>query len=107
MSADAPPTLVVNRPRCVIALPHVPTAWAVTEGNVEALADDIPPMLHGRSIIVWVHGFRQRYFRVIGLASHLAHRLAATPADAGQAPTVLAFLWPCHKKRAAYARARA
>ena len=95
-ASSAPLTLVENRPAIAVVLPHVPRAWALPA---------IPAGLAGRRVVLWVHGFRQRYFRVIGLADHLARRLGcpvpgptANDAD-GTAPTVLAFLWPCHASK--------
>ena len=56
--------------------------------------------------MLWVHGFRQRYFRVVSVAHHLLKRFRdADAADAG--PVVMPFLWPCHEHGLAYALARA
>eukprot|EP00966_Prymnesium_polylepis_P045955 1063626-Prymnesium_polylepis.1 len=57
-----------------VSLPHVTRAWALPE-EAAGSATTVPDALRGRRVFVWVHGFRQRYFRVIGVASHLAHRL--------------------------------
>lgn len=126
-AATAPPVPVANHPGCAVTLPHVRECHRL-DGDAPSAAC-VPPALHGRHIHVWVHGFRQRYFRVIGVASHLVHQLATSElatsqlaAQAGQAaqsaeggvqrtqsasPCVLAFLWPCHSRKAAYALARA
>ena len=123
MAEAAPATVVINRPSLSVKLPHVPRAWAlrattdaaVSESASSASAVDIPEELAGRRVVVWVHGFRQRYFRVISVASHLAHQLGCQGGDGegdedggtASRTVVLAFLWPSHCNKAAYGLARA
>lgn len=117
-AAAAPPTAVRNQAAfsfhttqsarqrfgTELTVPHVPECWAYPE---EEAAEDwaLPAALQGRRVFVWVHGFRQKYFRVVSIASHLQHRLP--PAEDGTVPPlVLAFAWPCHSAKVAYVPAR-
>ncbi|KAL1526593.1 hypothetical protein AB1Y20_015298 [Prymnesium parvum] len=138
LAEGAPPTPVHLRPEITVRIPFVRKAWAIADPTSEgAERREIPDALRGRKVFVWVHGFRQRYFRVISVASHLATRLGcampgdssttiayksgkhsanegadATPVTGGSSfgaadPVVLAFVWPCHSRKAAYHLARA
>eukprot|EP00445_Apocalathium_hangoei_P022035 CAMPEP_0203900506 /NCGR_PEP_ID=MMETSP0359-20131031/42771_1 /ASSEMBLY_ACC=CAM_ASM_000338 /TAXON_ID=268821 /ORGANISM="Scrippsiella Hangoei, Strain SHTV-5" /LENGTH=248 /DNA_ID=CAMNT_0050823985 /DNA_START=24 /DNA_END=766 /DNA_ORIENTATION=+ len=59
-----------------------------------------------RPIVVYVHGFRERYARHINTLCHLRHVLVAGSVDVAAAPAIVGFLWPCHKKGLAYGRSR-
>ena len=115
-AASSPPTKVTNQASCptltVPTVPHVPECFAIQAEEATASATGSPPplptSLRGRRVVVWVHGFRQRYFRVVNVAAHLLHRLGqGTSAPPPTSPIVLAFLWPCHARKAAYGLARA
>lgn len=81
-------------------IPRVREYWILSGG--------VPKRLVGRPIVVWVHGFRQRYGRVLHVASHLLHRLRSATCEISQLKlAVVAFLWPCHDKSYANARADA
>lgn len=125
-AAVAPaPLAVVNDPTLRFAVPGVRRAWALPE---DAVADTLTgaspltvPSLSGRRVVLYVHGFRQGFRRTMGCVSNLNDRLGgrrAVPegaAGAEGAPQpgsdtahacVMAFLWPAHHGKLAYARAR-
>lgn len=101
-TAAAKPVPVANHPGRTVMLPRVKDCY-----ELQAHAVCIPPGLRHRHVHVWVHGFRQRFFRVIAVASHLVHQLASHSGQESSAPSVVAFLWPCHARKAAYGLARA
>lgn len=115
-AASSPPTKVTNQALCptltIPPVPHVPECFAIPAEESAASATGsphpLPTALHGRQVVVWVHGFRQRYFRVVNVAAHLLHRVEQGTSAPPPSPTiVLAFLWPCHARKAAYGLARA
>lgn len=105
-AAACAPTRVVNRPAVLMTLPHVAECWLVHEGS-GVTEMQLPMSLESREVFIWVHGLGQRYFRVVGVASHLANRLGCDPDAADEGRRVVAFLWPSHtRRRLAYAPAR-
>ena len=97
-AAACEPTKVVNRPAVLMTLPHVAECWVVHEGS-GVTEMRLPLSLESREVFIWVHGLGQRYFRVVGVATHLARRLGCDPDAADDGRRALAFLWPSHSRR--------
>lgn len=109
LASRSPTTVVVNDEAASVALPFVSHCWALdraldfgSSGNCRAVT---PEVLSGRTVIVWVHGFRQRFFRVVSVGHHLLSLLGMGAGE--EKPAVVTFLWPCHLGAAGYGRARA
>jgi len=106
LSSRSPPTQVVNAENLQVALPYIPRCWSL---EAEHLTDVsvLPETLRNRAVIIWIHGFRQRFFRVASVAHHVLRRCTeSSQSSDGSAPLVIPFLWPCHLKGVAYMRAR-
>ena len=100
-AASLPPSTYSDGGPMSQPLPNVSTVWQLSTKEGESSA--MPAALTGRRVIFWVHGFRQRYFRVVNVADHLR---SATDDASGSPPLVVSFVWPCHSKKAAFSLAR-
>lgn len=72
-----------------------------------AEAETHPDLPRNRTVLVYVHGFRQRYWQVVGCGMHLLTRingLRAVTEEGGVA--VVGFLWPSHRRNYLLARAK-
>lgn len=122
ITSAEPRTVVVNLPSLQMSVPCVDRAWALTQAGASFSFDC--RAFAGRSIVIYVHGFRQSFNRTLGAASHLNERLGGRPgvpapggSESAQEPEpevdtdreracVLAFLWPASSKKVAYSLAR-
>lgn len=109
LNSRSPSTLVVNGDgtETPVSLPFISQVWSL-ERRFATDATQLPDDLVGCTVILWVHGFKQRYFRVVSVAGHVLHRFRTHDVsdNCGNAPVVLAFMWPSHLKAASYGRAR-
>lgn len=102
VESRVPCTVVVNRPDTSMSLPFVPQCWLVQLPEM-INAPSLPQELNGRSVAIWVHGFRQKYLRVVSVANHLYRSLDG---KSDPRPVVVAFLWPCSSGKMEYRKAR-
>ena len=56
------------------------------------------------NVVLYVHGHRTRYYKVIAALSHLFHICQNTVA--ADSCYVIGFLWPCHSKKVSSAKAK-
>jgi len=103
LSSRTPSTRIVNTSDGTddAALPYVQECWSIWEGMTSSL----PSAFVGKPVLVWVHGFRQRFFRVVSVAHHVLHHVREV-LGADSEVVVLSFLWPCHLQGLAYSKAR-
>eukprot|EP00747_Dinoflagellata_sp_TGD_P225759 gnl/TRDRNA2_/TRDRNA2_99500_c1_seq2.p1 gnl/TRDRNA2_/TRDRNA2_99500_c1~~gnl/TRDRNA2_/TRDRNA2_99500_c1_seq2.p1 ORF type:complete len:388 (-),score=39.48 gnl/TRDRNA2_/TRDRNA2_99500_c1_seq2:5-1084(-) len=92
---------VANAPAgTTISIPYVRECWAI---GAEPAGTNFPPALVGRRVVVYVHGFRQRFYPILNAGSHLLHRIREAGAGG---PVVLTFVWPACRNPLQYATAR-
>eukprot|EP00927_Polykrikos_kofoidii_P064052 TRINITY_DN59064_c0_g1_i1.p1 TRINITY_DN59064_c0_g1~~TRINITY_DN59064_c0_g1_i1.p1 ORF type:complete len:405 (-),score=41.88 TRINITY_DN59064_c0_g1_i1:32-1246(-) len=88
-----PRTVVVNNAGANVSVPHVRQCWSVgfSDGEERAVLLD---SLTRKTVIVWVHGFRQKFYPVVNIGNHLRHRFDS--AEIPVRPSVVTFLWPAY-----------
>lgn len=95
-------TEVVNAPELRVNIPHVNRCWSLEH-------DGFPPQLEsgqGQTAVVLVHGFRQRFFRLISCSAHLHYQLSRVRLDGSGNAVLISFCWPSNLKKFAYSLAR-
>ncbi|CAE7219154.1 Abcf3 [Symbiodinium necroappetens] len=97
------PTTVVNFPAIRdVFLPFVSRCWLMppfSDGQARLTPSSLPKPLQQRDVVVFVHGFRYGTLRVVKTCRALQCTL--------RKHSVLAFLWPSHKGKHSYSKARA
>ncbi|CAK9084110.1 unnamed protein product [Durusdinium trenchii] len=96
-------TEVANTPDLKMLLPFVPKCWLIP--TREALhASEFPDALRGRDVVVFVHGFRFNLMRVVRTSYALRQLTKDLPC--AQSALILSFVWPSHRQRKSYSKAR-
>lgn len=103
--ANHPKTVVVNDSAANVAVPFVRECWSVQCSDTGAFSK-LPPSLAGRTVVVWVHGFRQRFYPVVNIGRHLLHRFSSPLGDKEEKPIFLLFLWPACSRVLQYGASR-
>eukprot|EP00929_Paragymnodinium_shiwhaense_P079936 TRINITY_DN41678_c0_g1_i1.p1 TRINITY_DN41678_c0_g1~~TRINITY_DN41678_c0_g1_i1.p1 ORF type:complete len:453 (+),score=79.83 TRINITY_DN41678_c0_g1_i1:106-1464(+) len=110
LESRSPATLVVNAPKVKAELPFIPYCWSVQAEHLAAGEVPLPRSIApGRSVVIYVHGFRQHYNKVCSLAQIVQSQLrkhGVARKDGRHTPVVIGFLWPCGKRRRKYVVAR-
>ena len=133
-AADNTPTYVENLPALQLEIASIRRAWVLPPlGEVAGLPDAFASpqvlqpgaggLLHGRRVVVYVHGWKQGYRRTLPMADLMRQKLGGRPAPARAAeeqqqedettaaaaappPCVVMFTWPARRGQASYAKAR-
>jgi len=100
-------TFVVNAPRISVGVPYAPQCWSFDPADTVDVTS-LPAAFSERTVVVWVHGFRQNFLRTVEIIGHLKHRLQESSAAFGSngLPVVIGFLWPAYSQKLSYAHAR-
>eukprot|EP00913_Durusdinium_trenchii_P011836 g11118.t1 len=77
--------------------PRIPTREALH-------ASEFPDALRGRDVVVFVHGFRFNLMRVVRTSYALRQLTKDLPC--AQSALILSFVWPSHRQRKSYSKAR-
>jgi pimeloyl-ACP methyl ester carboxylesterase len=62
------------------------------------------PLPSDSDVILYIHGHRNRYFRVTAALNHIKNICNSNPKTANR--IVIGFLWPCHANKVSYGLAR-
>jgi len=107
--ADHGGTQVINAPEANVAIPYIRQCWSMPD-IVNTLSPTLPHELSGRTVLVWVHGFRQKFYPVLNIGSHLHHTVSQLsthdPGSNGSLPIIMTFLWPACNNVLQYRQAR-
>jgi len=104
--AEEHATFVVNASKLSVRIPYVRQCWSVSSADTFA-ATSLPDTFYQRTVVVWVHGFRQTFLRTVEVSRHLQQRTQEAVETLGcEAPLVLPFLWPAYTHEISYANAR-
>lgn len=99
-----PPATVANAPpNTTVTIPYVRQCWSVP---AELAGARLPAALQGRTVLIWVHGFRQLFYPVLNAGAHVLHRLNEGVEGEGPRPAVMTFMWPAYQSKLAYSSAR-
>jgi pimeloyl-ACP methyl ester carboxylesterase len=117
-TATAVEATTARPPLLVPPEPTVGGPACATNAPPDAAGCRLPPDLvrrggaDGSVAFIYVHGFRQRYRRIVNVGEHIRFRLARQSADRsgdpdGGAPVFVTFAWPSQSRKTQYGRARA